>query len=176
MNGTLDYYQHSLSHKASRICPYFLRVKSQNSKSWNLSGFYLYPYFFSQFAEKTKQKYSYFPVFWEEYFFSLNRPGNFFWKFFDRIPAYQAHQGGMEIRDSHNGRGLKMDLPRGETPTLGHCAVVPPKALDEAGGGHTSPNQVLLALMLLHFEGEPRAEDSLKRNLFVSFIYIIVKN
>ena len=38
--------------------------------------------------------------------------------------------------------------------------VAAPQTLDQGGGGHLPPVHVLLPLLLLHLESEPRAEDS----------------
>lgn len=57
-----------------------------------------------------------------------------------------------------------MDLPRGLGPRVLVSRVTPPQALDQGGGGHAPPNHVLLALLLLNFQGKAGAQDTLKIN------------
>ena len=45
--------------------------------------------------------------------------------------------------------------------TIGHS---PPEALYERCGGHAPPDHVLLALLLLNFQGEAGAEDALQQS------------
>jgi len=54
-----------------------------------------------------------------------------------------------------------MDHPggRGGGPIAGY--VQPPGSLDQGGRGDAPPNQMLLPLLLLNFQGETRAQDSL---------------
>src|SRR5690606_12289419 len=73
-------------------------------------------------------------------------------------------------------RRREVHLPRGERHALGRSRVVTPVALNEARRRHATsedkgygscepigiPYQMLLPLMLLHFEREARAEDALR--------------
>lgn len=61
----------------------------------------------------------------------------------------------------HCGRRLQMNLPSDNTTAFGHCAIVPPEALDEPSSWHSPPYEVLLSLMLLYFERKSRAENTL---------------
>ncbi len=49
----------------------------------------------------------------------------------------------------------EMRLPRGDRERVFVRGVAAPERLYEDGGGTLAPDQVLLALLLLHLEGEP---------------------
>ena len=56
---------------------------------------------------------------------------------------------------------LQVDLPRGLGVEVLVGGVALPQALDEGGGGRDLAVEVLLALLLLDFQGEAGTEDAL---------------
>lgn len=62
-------------------------------------------------------------------------------------------------------RRQNMDLPGGDGDALRGGGVVSPEALDEASRRNSPSNQVLLSLMLLHFESEPATQDALQEKV-----------
>ena len=61
------------------------------------------------------------------------------------------------------GQGDLVDLPGGRGHGVLVGRVAPPQALDELGGGLPTPDHVLLPLLLLHLQRQPRAEYALRK-------------